>query len=121
MMIDDVFNLWAATLIGTNRRIRAPLPGYDLCAGPKLKALARETAKELGIPLEQGVYCWLSGPSYVTPAEIRALRILGVGRRHVQRAGNHRGQAQRNMKVLGSAASPTWRRASSIRSWILTR
>ena len=45
---------------------------------PELKKLAKETAKEQNIQLEEGVYCWLSGPSYETPAEIRALRILGV-------------------------------------------
>ena len=30
------------------------------------------------IPLEQGIYACLTGPSYETPAEIRALRQMGV-------------------------------------------
>ncbi|NRA89172.1 MAG: purine-nucleoside phosphorylase, partial [Rhizobiales bacterium] len=29
-------------------------------------------------PLSEGVYIWYSGPSFETPAEIRALRVLGA-------------------------------------------
>ena len=35
------------------------------------------TAKELNIPLHQGVYAYTRGPQYETPAEIRALKTLG--------------------------------------------
>ena len=31
-----------------------------------------------GIPLMEGVYAWYSGPSFETPAEIRAIRMLGA-------------------------------------------
>lgn len=31
-----------------------------------------------GIELPEGVYCWFSGPSFETPAEIRAARVLGA-------------------------------------------
>ena len=44
---------------------------------PKLRQLALKTAKELGIPLRQGVYFYCYGPQYETPAEIRAVRVLG--------------------------------------------
>lgn len=37
----------------------------------------RAAAKENDIPLSEGVYVWYSGPSFETPAEIKALRILG--------------------------------------------
>ena len=37
-----------------------------------------KSAKEENIVLKQGVYAMMSGPSYETPAEIRALRILGA-------------------------------------------
>jgi purine-nucleoside phosphorylase len=43
-----------------------------------LLALARRAALELGIPLARGVYAAVSGPSYETPAEIRALARLGA-------------------------------------------
>jgi purine-nucleoside phosphorylase len=44
----------------------------------ELGALAERCAGELGISLERGVYAALTGPSYETPAEIRALERLGA-------------------------------------------
>jgi len=44
----------------------------------ELRALAKETAAEEGFPLEEGVYLAVSGPSFETPAEIRAFRTLGA-------------------------------------------
>ena len=44
---------------------------------PALRAGLRDAAARLGIPLPEGVYCWYSGPSFETPAEIRMLKGLG--------------------------------------------
>ncbi len=43
-----------------------------------LRNLAQTIADQLGITLQSGVYVALSGPSYETPAEVRALRSLGA-------------------------------------------
>jgi purine-nucleoside phosphorylase len=43
-----------------------------------LRALAQECAGMSGIPLDEGVYLAVSGPSFETPAEIRAFRTLGA-------------------------------------------
>ncbi len=43
-----------------------------------LRALARRAARALRIPCFEGVYASLPGPSFETPAEIRALRQLGA-------------------------------------------
>ena len=43
-----------------------------------LRKVARGVAKDLGIKLQEGVYMALSGPSFETPAEIRAYRTLGA-------------------------------------------
>jgi len=43
-----------------------------------LRALARLAAAEEGFPLEEGVYLATPGPSFETPAEIRAFRALGA-------------------------------------------
>jgi purine-nucleoside phosphorylase len=44
---------------------------------PDLRAALSAAAVVQGIPLPQGVYAWYSGPSFETPAEIRAIKILG--------------------------------------------
>ncbi|RUS58685.1 purine-nucleoside phosphorylase [Pseudorhodobacter sp. E13] len=44
---------------------------------PALRAALQAAAKTCGIPLPEGVYAWYSGPSFETPAEIRAIKILG--------------------------------------------
>ena len=44
---------------------------------PALRDLARQAAAELGIELREGVYFYCYGPQYETPAEVRAVRILG--------------------------------------------
>ena len=42
-----------------------------------LRAGLLAAAQAEGLPLATGVYAWYSGPSFETPAEIRAIRILG--------------------------------------------
>ncbi|MBE7030903.1 MAG: purine-nucleoside phosphorylase [Ruminococcaceae bacterium] len=66
-----------------------------------LRTLALQAAQETGIALKEGVYAYMSGPQFETPAEIRALNVLGadlVGMSTVAEtiAANHCG-----MKVLG--------------------
>jgi xanthosine phosphorylase len=45
---------------------------------PELRRLLHEAAGELGIALAEGVYLATAGPSFETPAEIRAFRTLGA-------------------------------------------
>ena len=45
---------------------------------PRLRGLAHEEAARQGIALSEGVYVAVLGPSYETPAEIRAFRTLGA-------------------------------------------
>jgi purine-nucleoside phosphorylase len=45
---------------------------------PRLRKIAAEAASRLGIALPEGVYLAMLGPSYETPAEIRAFRTLGA-------------------------------------------
>jgi len=47
---------------------------YDL----GLRAGLEQAADRVGVGLHQGVYMWFSGPSFETPAEIRAARTLGA-------------------------------------------
>lgn len=44
----------------------------------ELRAVALAQAAKAGIPLREGIYAYMTGPQYETPAEIRALRLLGA-------------------------------------------
>ena len=55
-------------------RFFSMLDAYD----PALRQLAQAIADRVGIPVHQGVYLGLLGPSFETPAEIRAFRIWGA-------------------------------------------
>ncbi|PZF76657.1 purine-nucleoside phosphorylase [Aestuariivirga litoralis] len=44
---------------------------------PALRARFHAAAKAEGIALHEGVYCWYSGPSFETPAEIRMFQVIG--------------------------------------------
>src|SRR5437763_13418988 len=52
-------------------------PDMTAAYDPRLRALTLRLASELGVPLNEGVYIGLAGPSYETPAEVRTLQILG--------------------------------------------
>jgi purine nucleotide phosphorylase len=45
---------------------------------PVLRARLKAAGEAVGIHVHEGVYAWFSGPSFETPAEIRAARILGA-------------------------------------------
>ena len=77
MLITDHINFGNRNpLIGetSDARFVGMSEAYD--AG--LRRAALEAADEEGIELHQGVYMWFSGPSFETPAEIRAARVLGA-------------------------------------------
>lgn len=78
--ISDHINLTGANpLVGANDdRVGPRYPEMSSAYSPRLRALAADVAAELGYDLEQGVYLGLSGPSFETPAEIRAFRALGA-------------------------------------------
>ncbi len=45
---------------------------------PELRAVLHRVAAAQGTKLNEGVYAWFSGPSFETPAEIRAISMLGA-------------------------------------------
>lgn len=78
MIISDHINMTGANpLAGTRDTPGRPcfLDVTDLY-DPEIRAKAKEIAKERKIPLREGVYLGVRGPSYETPAEIRAFRGL---------------------------------------------
>lgn len=76
MLLNDHINFSGLNpLIGepTDARFVPMTAAHD----PDLRAGLRAAAGAEGIALPEGVYAWYSGPSFETPAEIRAIRILG--------------------------------------------
>jgi purine-nucleoside phosphorylase len=103
VLISDHINLQGSNpLVGANDDTLGPrFPDMSEAYSAGLRAVAHETADELGIHLADGVYAAVLGPSYETPAEIRYLRTIGadlVGMSTVPEAivANHMG-----MRVLG--------------------
>jgi purine-nucleoside phosphorylase len=70
-------------LMGTNPLRGAPVPGRERFVDlsqvydPALGRMLETAARRAGTRVQRGVYVGLSGPSYETPAEIRAFRKLG--------------------------------------------
>jgi len=80
MVIDDHINfLGVNPLIGPNEdRFGLRFPDMSAVYSPRLRALADDAARAMGLKIEHGVYIAVTGPSYETPAEIRAFRALGA-------------------------------------------
>ena len=76
---DQIASFVPSPLIGANLEELGPRfcdmsEVYD----KDLQEIIRKTAKELGIPLQEGVYIQLTGPNFETPAEVKMCRTLGA-------------------------------------------
>lgn len=80
MMITDHLNLMGGNpLVGGNdERIGPRFPVLSEAWHPALSQKLRDTATEQNIPLGEGVYCALLGPTFETPAEVKMVRLLGA-------------------------------------------
>ena len=103
VLISDHINLQGANpLVGPNDDSLGPrFPDMSEAYTRAYRNTAKLVATELCIPITEGVYAAMLGPSYETPAEIRYLRAIGadvVGMSTVPEVivANHMG-----MKVLG--------------------
>ena len=75
MLIADHLNITQRTpLHGDDEPFVAMVDAYD----PALRARARAAAAQISIALHEGVYAWVLGPQFETPAEIRMLQLLGA-------------------------------------------
>ena len=80
VLISDHINLQGVNpLVGANEDGFGPrFPDMSDAYSREYRKIAKDTAAELGVALDEGVYAALSGPSYETPAEIRYLRTIGA-------------------------------------------
>ena len=79
VITDHINMLGTNPLRGPNLDELGPrFPDMSAAYSPRLRALAKEEAASAGIALKEGVYLATLGPSYESPAEIRAFRALGA-------------------------------------------
>ncbi|HEY5611675.1 MAG TPA: purine-nucleoside phosphorylase [Thermoanaerobaculia bacterium] len=80
MLISDHINLFGVNpLRGPNLdELGVRFPDLSEPYPASLRDIARQVARMIGLQLREGIYLGLSGPSYETPAEIRAFRSLGA-------------------------------------------
>ncbi|MBI4218127.1 MAG: purine-nucleoside phosphorylase [Elusimicrobia bacterium] len=71
------------------------------CYSPRLRRSALSAGTNLKIPVREGVYCAVSGPTYETPAETRAFRQLGGDVAGMSLAPEAIVARQMGMEVLG--------------------
>ncbi|HET6703245.1 MAG TPA: purine-nucleoside phosphorylase, partial [Gemmatimonadaceae bacterium] len=79
MLIDDQINLmWRNPLIGPIVDGDERFPDMSAPYDRELLSILREVALDVGVPVTEGVYAAVLGPSYETPAEVRMLRWMGA-------------------------------------------
>ena len=103
MLITDHIKLFLESpLRGDNLEEFGPrFPDVSHIYTPRFQEVARQSAKELGLTLRQGVYCYFPGPQFETPAEVRAARVLGGDACGMSTAPEAIAAAHAGMEILG--------------------
>jgi len=103
MLIRDHISCFAPNpLIGSNiDELGTRFPDMSCVYNKELQDCIRSAASDNGVYLQEGIYAYLTGPSFESPADIRMMRVLGadaVGMSTVPEAiaANHMG-----MKICG--------------------
>lgn len=93
----------------TDSPSRGQIPGafggrfFDMSRAytPRLLETARACGQRLGLELREGVYFFMAGPQFETPAEIRAIRLLGGDAVGMSTVPEVTAASQCGMEVLG--------------------
>lgn len=102
MITDHIMNFVPSPLIGPNvDELGVRFPDMSEVYKKDLQEIIRNTAKELGIKLQEGVYIQLTGPNFETPQEVRMCRILGADAAGMSTAAEAVAANHMGMKVCG--------------------
>lgn len=105
MIIDDHINFMGTNpLIGRNIDELGPrFPDISRAYSAELKKLAERVAADLEIDVKKGVYCAITGPGFLTKAELRMLRGWGADAVGMSTVPEVIVARHMNMEVLGIA------------------
>ena len=79
LITDQIANFVPSPLIGGNLdELGTRFPDMHEIYNKDLRSIIKNTAKEQGINLREGVYIQLTGPNFESPAEVRMCRMLGA-------------------------------------------
>ncbi len=79
ILTDHIATFVPNPLIGQNiDELGTRFPDMSEVYDKKLVKILKDTAKDYGIKIQQGVYAQLTGPSFETPAEIKMLAAMGA-------------------------------------------
>jgi purine-nucleoside phosphorylase len=103
MLISDHINLMGVNpLRGPNiDDLGLRFPDMTEAYPEELRKIATDVGKKIGVKLQEGVYLALSGPTYETPAEIRAFRTLGADAVGMSTVPEVIAMSHMNIPVLG--------------------
>lgn len=102
LISDQIANFVPSPLIGANfDSLGVRFPDMSEIYNKELRGIVRNTANQLGIKLQEGVYIQLTGPNFESPSEVRMCRMLGADAIGMSTAceaiaANHAG-----MKIVG--------------------
>lgn len=80
MLINDHLSFFCESpLSGENDdRFGTRFPSMNEVYKKELRSIAKSAAEKAGISLKEGIYAYSKGPMFETPAEVKALKILGA-------------------------------------------
>lgn len=108
---DHIMNFVPSPLIGQNiDELGVRFPDMSDIYKKDLQQVIRDTAKETGIKLQEGVYIQLTGPNFETPSEVKMCRILGADAAGMSTAAeavaaNHMGMQVCGISCISNMAS----------------
>ena len=102
LITDHIMNFVPSPLIGENiDELGTRFPDMSDVYKKDLQDVIRNSAKTLGINLQEGVYIQLTGPNFETPAEVRMCRTLGADAAGMSTAAEAVAANHMGMKVCG--------------------
>ncbi|MBQ6895631.1 MAG: purine-nucleoside phosphorylase [Oscillospiraceae bacterium] len=102
LITDHIMNFVPSPLIGENiDELGTRFPDMSDVYKKDLQEVIRNSAKALGINLQEGVYIQLTGPNFETPAEVRMCRTLGADAAGMSTAAEAVAANHMGMKVCG--------------------